>query len=90
MEIKIIKPSNDDLEELGVKDWPIWTKEISEFDWFYDEKETCYFIEGEVEVETDDGDVYEIKKGDLVVFPRGLKCKWKVKSPVKKYYKFGE
>jgi len=90
MKIKIIKPSDNDLEELGVKNWPIWTKEISEFDWFYDEKETCYFIEGEVEVETEDGEVYKIKKGDLVVFPRGLKCKWKVKTPVKKHYKFGE
>ena len=25
------------LEELKVKTWPIWTKEASTFDWFYDD-----------------------------------------------------
>ncbi|MDK2886069.1 MAG: uncharacterized protein PWP54_627 [Thermosipho sp. (in: thermotogales)] len=90
MKIKISQPNDKELENLGVKNWPIWTKEVSEFDWFYDDQEICYFIEGEVEVETDNGEVYKIKKGDLVVFPRGLKCKWKVIKPVKKHYKFGE
>ncbi|MBO8161596.1 MAG: cupin domain-containing protein [Thermosipho sp. (in: Bacteria)] len=89
MEIKIKRPSKEELEKLGVKSWPIWTKEISEFNWYYDEKETCYFLEGEVEVETEEGTVYVIKKGDLVEFPKGLRCKWKVKSPVKKHYNFG-
>jgi len=28
-------------------------------------------------------------KGDLVVFKTGLKCTWKVLSPVKKHYRFG-
>ncbi|MDN5324590.1 MAG: uncharacterized protein PWP02_300 [Thermosipho sp. (in: thermotogales)] len=90
MKIKISQLNDKELENLGVKNWPIWTKEVSEFDWFYDDQEICYFIEGEVEVETDNGEVYKIKKGDLVVFPRGLKCKWKVIKPVKKHYKFGE
>jgi len=32
----------------------------------------------------------EFKKGDLVQFPKGLKCVWNVKKPVKKYYNFGD
>ena len=29
-----------------------------------------------------------ISSGDFVVFPKGLKCRWKVLSPVKKHYDF--
>jgi elongation factor G len=33
--------------------------------------------------------VPEIKAGDLVTFPQGLKCTWQVKKAVRKHYKFG-
>ena len=47
--IKVEKnPDQARLEALGVKTWPIWTKETSEFPWTYDGRETCYFLEGEV------------------------------------------
>ncbi|QTA37860.1 cupin domain-containing protein [Thermosipho ferrireducens] len=88
MEVIVKKPTQEELKKLGVEQWPIWTKEVSEFDWYYDETEICYFIEGEVEVETVDGKIYKIGKGDLVKFPKGLRCKWKVKAPVKKHYNF--
>ncbi|MEW6011916.1 MAG: cupin domain-containing protein [Elusimicrobiales bacterium] len=87
MEVEIKKLSPKEIEELKIKTWPIWTKEKSEFDWYYDSKEMCYFLEGEVVVETENKN-YEIKKGDFVVFPKGLKCKWIVKQNVKKHYKF--
>ncbi|HPC35196.1 MAG TPA: cupin domain-containing protein [Candidatus Marinimicrobia bacterium] len=82
-------PSKDRLEELGVRKWPIWTKEVSEFPWFYDEQEICYFLEGEIEVTPESGQPVKIKKGDLVTFPQGLSCRWKVIEPVRKHYKFG-
>ena len=88
MEIKVEKPSQEKLEELGVKNWSIWEKEVSEFDWYYSDKETCYLLEGEVIVKTDDGEV-KFGKGDMVVFPKGLSCTWKIIKPVKKHYKFG-
>ena len=86
--IKVEQPSEEKLEELGVKSWPIWEKEASEFDWHYDSRETCYLIEGKVVVETDDQTV-EFGAGDLVTFPEGLDCVWKVKEDVKKHYKMG-
>lgn len=89
MEIEVKKPSKEELESLGVKNWPIWEKEASTFDWFYNDKETCLFLEGEVEVEYNEGKKVKIEKGDLAVFPKGLKCKWQVKKRVKKHYKFG-
>ncbi len=86
--IKVEKPDQKKLEEMGVKSWPIWEKEESEFDWYYDQKEVCYIIKGEVEVKTDEETV-EFGKGDLVTFPQGLECVWKVKKDVKKHYKMG-
>jgi len=82
------KPDSEKLEDLKVSGWPIWTKEASTFDWHYDDKETCYFLDGEVVVKTDQGEV-SIGKGDLVTFPEGLDCTWKVTKPVRKHYRFG-
>jgi len=62
------KPSERRLKELGVSGWPIWTKEVSEFPWSYDEREICYFLEGDVEVTPDGGTPVRFGKGDLVTF----------------------
>jgi len=88
LKIQIEKPTQEKLKSLGVESWPIWTKEPSKFDWHYDDKETCYFLEGEVTVETPHEKV-NIGKGDLVTFPKGLGCTWHVKKAVRKHYHFG-
>ncbi|MDY6790934.1 MAG: cupin domain-containing protein [Thermodesulfobacteriota bacterium] len=77
------------LQRDGIYDWPIWTKEVSEFPWTYSEDETCYFLEGEVVVTPDGGDPVEMKKGDLVSFPEGMSCTWSIRHNVKKHYKLG-
>ena len=89
MEIKIEKASKDKLEQMGVFSWPIWEKEASKFDWHYDDKETCYLLEGDVIVTTKDGKEVTFGAGDLVVFPKGLSCVWNIKKPVRKHYNFG-
>ena len=83
------KPEPETLEGLGVFSWPIWTKEVSEFPCVYREPETCYFLEGDVIVKPDGEDEVRIGKGDLVTFPSGMSCTWKVTVPVKKHYRFG-
>jgi len=89
-QIKIERnPSEDRLKELGVSNWPIWTKEASEFPWTYDAQETCYFLEGDVVVTPDGGKPVEMGKGDLVTFPAGMSCTWKISKDVKKHYQFG-
>lgn len=88
MKIKITKPSEEYLKERNVKSWPIWTKEISHFDWYYDETEECYILEGKVIVETEDGEKVEINPGDFVTFEKGLACKWTIIEPVRKHYNF--
>jgi uncharacterized cupin superfamily protein len=86
--ISVTKPSEHALAELGVRQWDIWTCDVSRFNWHYDEKETCYLLEGKVTVQAGDEEV-AFGAGDLVVFPKGLDCVWDVSSPVKKHYKFG-
>lgn len=79
--------SNDEKLKRGIPSWPIWEKEISRFDWFYDSDEECQILEGEVTVETADGN-FTIAAGDFVTFKKGLKCVWEVKKPIKKHYNF--
>lgn len=86
--IEIRKAKTDEFENGGIKNWPIWTCDPSRFDWFYDDQETCYIIEGEVTVISDSEKVC-FGPGDIVTFPKGLACIWDVKKSVRKHYKFG-
>ncbi len=85
--ITVKKPTDQELKKLCIDSWQSWTCEVSNFDWQYPEEEICYIYEGEVTVKTDEETV-NIKPGDLVVFPKSLKCRWDVKKPVRKVYKF--
>jgi len=88
MEIKVQKLRQDDLKKMGVFNWPIWEKEVSRFPWSYDSIEECYLLEGDVTVETKDGERVSFNKGDFVTFPKGLSCTWNIKKPVRKHYNF--
>lgn len=85
--VQIKKLNRSEITEKKIKSWPIWTKEISTFDWYYDCEEECLILEGEITVRTAEGN-YDIKPGDFVKFQKGLKCVWDVKKPVRKHYKF--
>ena len=88
-EIKVVNnPDEQQLEALGVRHWPIWTKEVSTFPWSYDAQETCYFLEGDVVVTPEGGEPVTMGEGDLVTFPKGMSCTWEVRSAVKKHYIF--
>jgi len=82
-------PSPMKLDVIGVYDWPIWNKEPSTFPWIYDQKETCYLLEGEAVVTPDGGEPVTIVEGDLVMFPAGMSCTWEIRRPVSKHYRFG-
>ena len=85
MKITVKKPSEAEKNEMLSK--PTWGCGVSEFDWHYDSEETCLLIEGEVTV-LYNGKSVSFGAGDLVVFPEGLSCVWKVTVPVLKYYVF--
>lgn len=87
-QVKVEKPTEEVLKKLKVSNWTPWSFGIYSFDWFYSDQEKCYIKEGRVMIKTADGDV-EIKKGDLVTFPKGLCCTWQVLEPIEKVSRFG-
>ena len=87
MKIEIIKLSESKITEKNILQWPIWTCEVSEFNWEYSDEEACLLLEGEVEVSSE-FETVRFSAGDYVVFPKGLKCRWRVIKPVRKHYSF--
>ena len=87
MNIQINKLTKSEIAKKEIKSWPIWTCDVSEFDWEYAEREFCLLLEGEVEV-SGNFDTVKFGVGDYVVFPRGLKCRWKIIKHVRKHYSF--
>jgi len=76
----------EEIADYGIRTWPIWEKEESEFNWNYETKERCLLLQGEATVKTEFGQL-ELKAGDYVEFPKGLKTHWVVRKPVRKHYK---
>jgi len=86
--ITVRKPNENEIKEFET--WPVWEKEESEFDWEYSDKETCYILQGKAQVLDENGAILvEFGKGDLVVFPPGLRCKWKILENMRKHYNLG-
>ncbi len=85
--IIVTKLTEEEIVKKGIKRWPIWEKEISKFDWNYEDTEECLILNGEAIIETMNGKT-EIKAGDFVTFEENLKCVWDIKIPIKKHYRF--
>ena len=83
MEIQIIK--NKNIKEF--ENWSVWSCDVSKFDWEYADEEHCFIIEGKVTVFVGDR-LYNICKGDYVIFSKGLKCVWDIHDAVRKFYSF--
>jgi len=87
-DVAVSKPTDQEIETC--KGWPIWSCDVSTFDWDYTQTERCLLLEGKVTV-TDrpaGEDSVTFGAGDMVVFPEGLLCVWKVQEPVRKHYDF--
>ncbi len=87
MKPEIRTPTDEEKREAG--SWPTWSKEAGEFPWEYEEQETCLILEGDVTVTNEGGEQFRFGSGDWVVFPKGMKCTWKVSRDVRKHYRFG-
>jgi len=87
-DIVVRKPSPEEAQTCRA--WPTWSCDVSQFDWSYDQIETCLILQGEVTITDTSGSGESISfgPGDLVVFPVGLQCKWNVTQPVRKHYNF--
>jgi uncharacterized cupin superfamily protein len=86
--IKIEQPTPELLKKLGIDSWSSWDCDSSEFDWEYPETEIAYVQKGRAIVVEEGGNEVELKAGDRVTFPKGLKCRWKVIERIEKVYTF--
>jgi len=84
MTMIVRKPTNDEI--FLTHKWEFWSKEPSEFEWEYEQTETCYILRGKAEVTSDTGKKISFQLGDLVVFEKGLKCTWKILEKIEKKY----
>ncbi len=75
------KLSDREMEELDPAAWPVTTIEIARYSRHYDQTEEYLILQGEVELETDNGPM-KFGPGDFVTFPEGTSCVWDVKEPV--------
>lgn len=87
-QIIVERPTQAQLDTLGVNSWPTWSKEVSTFPWSYDSEEVAYIVAGEVVVTPNGGEPVAFGAGDLVTFKKGLDCIWDVKQPLHKHYQF--
>ena len=86
--IIIRRLNKNEFKEKEIQKWQIWTCEVSTFPWEYADKESCYILEGNVDVELENGEKLPIGPGDFVIFPKGLKCTWHVQKAIKKHFIF--
>ena len=88
-EIKVEKATPERLKQLGVESWSEWECGVETFDGESSSDETAYVKAGRVQVTTEHGQEVEFGAGDIVRFPSGLKCTWKVIEPIRKVFVFG-
>lgn len=85
--MKVWQPTEKEIQ--NTSSWGVWSKEVSEFPWHYDDTETCYILEGAARVTDNEGNSIEFKKGDMVRFEQGVECTWNITNNIKKRYQFG-
>lgn len=85
--MKVRKPGPHEIK--SAESWGNWSKEESVFPWYYDERETCYILEGNATVTDEQGNEISFGPGDWVEFEKGLSCTWKISKAVNKKYRFG-
>jgi len=88
-EIIVKQLSEKEIQDKGIRSWSTWSCDKSEFIWEYSEQESCYIVEGQVDVTDESGETVSIGAGDFVVFPQGLKCTWNVHQGIFKHFSFG-
>lgn len=84
MKMHKVKASPRDYQKS--ESWNTWKKEVSEFPWKYPANERCLILKGYARVTDIDGNTLDFGEGDLVTFPKGLECKWKIIRDVEKKY----
>jgi uncharacterized protein len=87
-EITIIKLSEEEFAERKISSWPLETIEKSRFERIFESEESFYMLEGDLWIDTPTM-IYHIFPGDLITFPKGLKCTWAIWKRVGMHHHIG-
>ena len=70
------------------RDWSstivVWECTPGSFRWHYSKDETIHFLSGEAFMIDDDGEEHRFGAGDIVFFPAGTACTWRVTQHIRK------
>lgn len=81
MAVRIEKATDTQREAFeGLREKRRETGEV--LDWYYDEKTACLILEGKAVVDHY-GEKLTVEAGDLVTFPQGVQCQWKIMEPLR-------
>jgi uncharacterized cupin superfamily protein len=64
----------------------VWRREPETGTFDREYHEVACMIEGDVEIETDDGRVLRAGAGDVIVTPEGSSGLWRARTPVRKFW----
>jgi uncharacterized cupin superfamily protein len=73
---------------IQAKQWEVWEKEPSEFDWDYTQKEIFYILEGAAKVTNPMGEAVALNAGDLVTIEKGGIVHWEITAHIRKHFLF--
>ena len=73
---------------LTSRDWNstvvVWDCTPGSFKWHYSKDETVHFLSGEAYMTDETGEEHRFGAGDIVFFPAGTTCRWRVTKHIKK------
>jgi len=62
----------------------VWDCTAGRFNWFYDEEETVYIMQGSATIKRPDGTTVTLQPGDMAFFHQGSQAEWTVDQYVRK------
>jgi uncharacterized cupin superfamily protein len=64
----------------------LWEREPDTWSFERPYHEIALILAGEADIETPDGALHTVKKGDILVTPKGSKGTWRIKEKIVKFY----
>ncbi len=64
----------------------LWRSEPITFEYEFPGDEIFHVLQGDLRIETLDGDVINVTQGDIVSFNKGIKSTWTIQTSFKKFF----
>lgn len=89
MKIDIDRLDTEEIDDLGIEEWPVMEYDEEKLEWYSDKTEYCFIISGEATIISEFESI-TVRPGDFVTLPAGLECIWDVDTKIRKHYTYEE